>query len=316
MTVTALKHRTILIAGGTGMLGTQLAKTLVDGGYHVVILSRNPETLKQKETPEISFAKWDIANKTIDQNCLQHVYALVNLAGAGVMDKAWTKDYKNEIVSSRVESSALLLKALQSYKNTIEIVISTSAVGWYGESKTNRAFVESDEADTSFLGQTCLAWENAITPVIDLKKRLVIFRTGIVLSNAGGAFVEFKKSLKFRVASILGNGKQIVSWIHADDWCSMIVSAIENDTMVGIYNAVAPQPVDNNKLTTTLAKTALGKGYVPLHVPTAVLKLMLGERSIEILKSANVSAKKILETGFTFKFPNIQSAINDLVNTK
>ena len=140
-------------------------------------------------------------------------------------------------------------------------------------------------------------------------KRLVKLRTGIVLSKEGGALVEFKKPLKFGIAAILGSGKQIISWIHINDLVNIYIAAIENETMQGAYNAVAPIPVSNKELTVQLAKIKKGKFFIPVHVPSFVLKLVLGEMSIEVLKSATVSPDKILNTGFIFMYPDIIAAL-------
>ncbi len=166
------------------------------------------------------------------------------------------------------------------------------------------------------MGQTCKQWEAAIEPVSFLGKRLVKLRIGIVLSNEGGAYVEFKKPLKFRFATILGNGKQIVSWIHIDDIVRAILFAMENEKMEGVYNAVAPRPVSNKELVLEIARKERGRSYIPVHVPTFALKIRLGEMSVEVLKSAAVSSEKIQEAGFIFQYPDIGAAILQLSNKK
>ncbi|HEY1201439.1 MAG TPA: NAD-dependent epimerase/dehydratase family protein, partial [Niastella sp.] len=184
---------TILITGGTGTIGKALSKFLVSKQHQVIILSRNPRT----GAGGISYAAWDPANMTIDIDALQKADYIFNLAGAGVADKRWSKKRKQEIVDSRVHSGELLVKALQENTNKVKAVISMSGIGRYGEDKTRKAsatyFKEGDPAAEDFLGDTCVKWENAIKPVTALGKRLVIFRCGIVLSNDGGAFTEFKK---------------------------------------------------------------------------------------------------------------------------
>ena len=193
-------------------------------------------------------------------------------------------------------------------------MISASAIGWYGPDKPrSKPFVETDAADNSFLGRVCQLWEAAIEPVKELGKRLVIFRTGIVLSNEGGAYPEFKKPLKFRVATILGSGKQIVSWIHIDDIVRLYIEAIEKENLQGIYNAVVPHPVSNSHLMQTIGAFA-GKKYICVHVPEAALKIALGEMSVEVLKSTTVSSAKIEATGFQFAYPIIDAAVEKLAS--
>ena len=302
---------TVLITGGTGLVGNALANALIESGYTVIILSRS---LSDKQTGEnLSYALWDVEKQEIDTAAIQAADFIVHLAGAGVVAKKWTDAYKQEIVDSRTQSSQLIYKALKNNENKVKAIISASAIGWYGaDTEPLKPFTENDAADNSFLGQTCKLWEDSIEPVTGLGKRLVKLRTGIVLSNDGGALAEFKKPIRFGVAGILGNGNQVVSWIHIDDLCRMFIAAIENEKMEGSYNAVAPQPVSNRMLTLTLAKAIHGKFYLPMHVPAFILKIMMGQRSIEVLKSTTVSGKKMLDTGFTFNFNNIESALANL----
>lgn len=242
---------------------------------------------------------------------------IVHLSGAGVADKRWTSERKKEIVESRQQGGALLVKALMQVPNNVKAVISASAIGWYGKdedrSPKKKAFTEDMGADKGFLGETCRLWEESIEPVKDAGKRLVKLRIGIVLSNDGGALPEFKKPVKFGIAGVLGSGRQVISWIHIEDLCRMFVYAIENESVAGVYNAVAPTPVTNKELTLLLAQKMKGRFYVDLHVPVFVLKTMLGEMSTEVLKSATVSAEKIRSAGFTFLYPSIESALDNLI---
>ena len=302
---------TVLITGGTGLVGKHLANALVQKGYKVIILSRRITGQKQQEN--ISYALWDIKKQRIDAGAIKQSDYIIHLAGAGVVDKKWTEAYKKEIRDSRTESSRLIIDTLKNNNNQVKAIVSASAIGWYGaDTDPVKAFTETDATDKSFLGQTCKLWEESIEPVNTLGKRLVKLRIGIVLSNDGGALTEFKKSIRFGVAAILGSGKQIVSWIHIDDLCRLFIYAIENENLQGSYNAVAPQPVSNKTLTLALAKVIRGKFYIPVHVSAFILKIMLGERSIEVLKSATVSCKKILDTNFKFNYNDIETALADL----
>ncbi len=306
------------------MIGTALSRHLLSEGYNVIILSRNPrETAVRhnlgterrifRSTGNLFYSRWDIDKMTIDATALKEADYVIHLAGAGVADKRWTEARKKEILESRTRSSALLLKCLQQNPNKVKAVISASAIGWYGPDN-GKIFTEEDPAANDFLGQTCVAWENSIQPVVELGKRLVKLRLGIVLSDEGGALKEFKKPLALGVAAILGNGKQMTSWIHIDDLCRGFLFAIENRELEGVYNLAAPEPVDNKTLTLALAQKRNGKAYISLNVPSSFLKLALGEMSVEILKSATVSSLKIQQAGFNFIYPNIKSAIRNLSN--
>ena len=307
--------QTVLISGGTGMVGRQLTKHLLKKGYQVIILTRKIPFLKDAN-PNISYALWNLADQTIDSEAVQKASCLIHLAGAGVVDKKWTKVYKDEIANSRTQSSALIIKALSNHTHSIKTIISASAIGWYGEdpSPNAKGFVEIDLAAKGFLGETCKKWEQSIEPVEKIGIRLVKLRIGIVLSNDGGALAEFKKPIQFGVAGILGTGNQMISWIHIDDLCRLFIEGIENEQLAGTYNAVAPLPVSNKELTIELAHQIKGKFYIPLHVPKFILKIMMGERSIEILKSTTVNCEKIKKTGFTFLYPSIEAALHQLAH--
>ena len=303
---------TVLITGGTGLVGSALTKALLQKGFSVIVLTRS--MARKKSSESLIYALWDVNKQQIDIAALQKADYIVHLAGAGVVEKKWTEDYKKEIVESRTESSRLIVDSLKNKANKVRAVISASAIGYYGpDSQLSKPFTEDDVNDNSFLGTTCKLWEESIEPVKTLGKRLVKLRTGIVLSNDGGALAEFKKPIRFGMAAILGTGKQIVSWIHIEDLCRLFIAGIENENLQGIYNAVAPHPVTNKELTLGLAKAMNGKLYVPFHVPSFILKLMMGQRSIEVLKSATVSCKKIMDTGFTFNFNTIESAFENLI---
>lgn len=307
---------TILITGGTGLVGSALTPQLVALGHEVIILSRT----KASNEESISYSVWDVKAQTIDNNAIAKADYIIHLAGAGVADKRWTEERKKEIAESRTESCKLLVKALKQTPNKVKAVISASAIGWYGDDKNltlkKKGFTEDDPPDTSFLGETCRLWEESINPIEQTGIRLVKFRFGIVLSNKGGALAEFKKPVQFGIAAILGSGKQIVSWIHIEDLCRLFIYAIENETLQGVYNAVAPAFVTNKELTLTLAQKMKGHFFIPLHVPVFAIKLILGEMSVEVLKSATVSCGKIQAAGFKFLYRDIEGALEDLTNNK
>ncbi len=305
--------KTVLLTGGTGLVGRTLTHHLITKGYKVIILTRKIPAAAQEQ---VEYATWNVSSQTIDVQAIQKADYIIHMAGAGVVDKRWTAGYKKEIKDSRTQSSALLVATLQNNTNKVKAVISASAIGWYGADVTSagkqKGFLETDKHATDFLGETCKLWEQSIEPVQQLGIRLVKLRTGIVLSNDGGALTEFKKPIKMGIAAILGNGKQMVSWIHIDDLCRMYIAAIENDLMSGSYNAVAPEPVSNKVLTMELATLMKGRFFIPAYVPAFVLKLMLGESSVEVLKSTTVSCEKIKQTGFTFLYPDIMHALQQL----
>lgn len=307
--------QTVLMTGGTGLVGRALSSLLVQKGYRVIILTRN--TKGKINSPSIQYAQWDVVRQWMDLEALQAADFIVHLAGAGVVDKRWTARYKKEIVDSRTLSSQLLVNSLSAHPNKVQAIVSASAIGWYGpDNLAGKSFVESDPAAPGFLGETCKAWEESIAHANQLNIRVCNIRTGIVLSNDGGALAEFKKPIRMGIAGILGDGKQVVSWIHIDDLCRIFVEAIENKSLSGPMNAVAPMPVDNKTLTLSLAKAMRGHFFIPVHIPAWALRLLMGESSIEVLKSTTVSSKKLTNTGFVFLYPSIESAIQALVQPK
>lgn len=305
----------VLITGGSGLVGTALTHYLLQKNYNVIILTRSAG--KKSDRDGLSYAVWDIKKQEMDIVALQQADHIVHLAGAGVVDEKWTDAYKKEIEESRTLSSKLIIDSLQKHPNKVKTLVSASAIGWYGkDERKDAAFTEEDDAADNFLGKVCRLWEESVDPATALGIRVCKLRTGIVLSNDGGALAEFKKPLRFGIAGILGSGDQVVSWIHMEDLCRMYLHCIENTAMEGSYNAVAPMPVTNETLTLELANKMRGKTFIPIHVPGFVLKIMMGKRSIEILKSTTVSCKKIQSQDFTFVYPSIEAALEELCGKK
>lgn len=304
----------VLIAGGSGLVGSRLNQMLTAKGYETIILTRKLPEDKVPAESRSAYALWDVAKGTIDKKALAAADYIINLAGSSVVEKRWTAARKQEIIDSRVQTCNLLVKALAETDNRVKAVLCASAAGYYGADPAGQAvkgFTETHPPAADFLGETCRLWEAGIEPVTGLGKRLLKFRIGIVLSNNGGALAEFKKPLNFGLATVLGNGRQIISWVHIDDLCRMFLYAMENESLSGAYNAVAPQPVSNKTLTVTLAEVN-NKLHITVPVPAFALKIAMGDMSVEVLKSATLSAEKILGTGFSFAYPDIRSALEAL----
>lgn len=303
----------VAITGGTGMVGNALTHALLKEGYEVIIFTRRlPEG--RIRMPGVKYAIWDPGSGVIDASAISGTDHIVHLAGAGVADKRWSRARKKEIQDSRVKGGELLVRALMDTPNMVKSIVTASAIGWYGPDPVipnPEPFTEANPSFDDFLGNTCRLWEESIRPAASMGKRVVTFRTGIILSKTGGTLEEFRKPMRFGVAAILGRGTQVFSWIHLDDLVRMYLMAIKNESMNGIYNAVAPVPVSNRKLSLTLARVRRKK-FIPVKVPSFVLKMVLGEMSIEVLKSATISSSKIREAGFVFEFPTIEEALEDI----
>jgi uncharacterized protein (TIGR01777 family) len=292
----------ILITGGTGLIGTRLSEMLIDQGYEVAHLSRNTRQYSHYKT-----FKWDIERHYIDDNVLPYADYIINLAGASVAENKWTKDRKREILESRVKSTQLLAECLGKTSHHVKAFISASAIGIYGDTGHHLVTEESHYGD-DFLSEVCKQWEAAAWNVHDLGIRTCIFRMGIVLSNQGGALPQIAKPIKLMAGAPLGSGQQYMSWIHIDDLCRLFIQAIEEPLFQGVYNAVAANPVTNEDFTRTLAHV-MHRPLTGLKVPAAGLKLVLGEMSEVVLEGQRVSANKLIQTGFTFEYQNIQQAL-------
>lgn len=292
----------ILITGGTGLIGTRLSEFLIDAGYEVAHLSRQPGKFSRYKT-----FRWDIKNSYIEDNALTWADYIVNLAGASVAGGKWTDDRKKEILDSRVKSTNLLNRCLQSTSNHVKGFISASAVGIYGDAGEKLVSEESTYAD-DFLAEVAKKWEEAAWKMRDKGIRTVIFRMGIVLSDQGGVLPQIARPVKLMAGAPLGSGKQFMSWIHIDDLCRLYIKAIEEPQFSGVYNAVAPNPVTNEEFTKALAEVMHRPLMMP-KIPAFGLKLMLGEMSEIVLGGSRVSAAKVQQTGFTFEYPFIEEAL-------
>ena len=300
---------TILITGGTGTIGKRLARLLLTGNHKVIILTRSLHHIENIQG--VTYALWDISKKNLDITPLLEADVVVHLAGAPVMDKRWTTAYKKEIYDSRISSLELILNMLAANPNKVRTLVSASAIGWYGPG-TEKPFTENDPSNNDFLGTTCSAWEAMADKAGSLGIRVIKLRTGIVLSKEGGAYPQFKTPLRFGIAAIIGSGSQFISWIDVDDLSRMYKYAIENEHLSGAFNAVAPEPLTNKQLTITIAKVVKKSFYIPVYIPTFILRIIFGERSIEILKSAKVSCNKIKDAGFTFLYPSAEASIRHM----
>ncbi len=301
--------QTIGITGGTGFIGTHLVASLLERGNNVIIFTRS---IKKTGNRQLTYAHWDAARSSIDLDALGKIDAMIHLAGAGIADKRWTANRKREISDSRVTGTRFLVAGLKQHAPNCRTFISASAIGYYGPDRENLVpFKEDNPPCNDFIGQVCRAWENEANQASGFL-RTAILRFGIVFGKDGGAFAKFIQPINFGLVPILGSGKAVTSWIHIDDHCKLILSALENDAMQGVYNAVSPHPVSNESLMKTIAKIK-GGIKIPFHVPSFVLKMMLGEMSTEILKSCTVNSDKITATGFTFQYPKIEDAIKDLL---
>jgi len=297
----------VLITGGSGLIGSELTKLLITNGHKVVWLSRS-SGIKNG----ITCYKWDYKNDFIDTKAFDGVDCIVHLAGAGVFEKRWSEEFKKEIIDSRVKATELLVKNA-SECTSIKACISASAIGIYGNSYNTILLNENAELGEDFLADVTKKWELAVNKFESTHIRTVKYRIGIVLAKKGGALPSIISPIKNLIGSPIASGKQIISWIHIQDLCSMILKGIEDETIVGVYNAVAPKPVSNKEFTLTAAKI-LHKPIVMPHVPSFALGLILGkQKAASVVEGIAVSSSKIESSGFKFSYPTLENALNDLL---
>ncbi|MCA4777588.1 TIGR01777 family oxidoreductase [Empedobacter stercoris] len=292
----------ILLTGGSGLIGSELAKILIEKGHQVRILTRE----KNVEHP---FYHWD-KNK-IDEKVFDNLDGIIHLAGC-LIAKRWTKRYKEEILSSRVDTANLLFEYVNKLDVNLKFFISASGSAYYGQITSDKIFKESDEPNTDFLAKVCVAWENAAYQFEEIGARVVCLRTALVLAKNGEGFKLLKKPIQLGVGANLGDGKQWMPWIHIEDLLQIYAQAVENENIKGSFNASAPENSDHSTFNRTLAKK-LNKPFFLPNIPGFVMRLTLGEMSDLVLKGSRIDANKIEETGFTFQFPTLEKAFNDLV---
>ncbi len=299
-------YKKILITGGSGLIGTRLTELLTDAGHSVAHLGRSTRD------GTVKTYLWDIGTRKIDRSALVAADAIIHLAGANVGDKRWTRKRKEDILQSRLQSTGLLFEELEKKNHRVKTFVSASAVGFYGSGENQTYFTEEDKQGKGFLADVVGKWERAVDQISTLGIRVVKLRTGVVLSERGGALKEMLLPVKLYVGSPLGTGEQMLSWIHLDDLCCIFIKAVEDEAMNGVYNAVAPSPVSNKELTYLMAKILKRPIFLP-RVPAIAIKLLFGEMSEVVLEGAKISSKKIQATGFNFKFENADDALIDLL---
>ena len=294
----------VLLAGGSGLIGTRLTELLHMRGHTVRLLTRNPKGPNQ--------FGWEPAKGTIDDKALQDVDYVINLAGAGIAEKRWTEERKREIIDSRVKSARLLRDSFERLNLRPKAYLSASAIGYYGDSGERRMHEIDPPVENSFMVQCCQDWEDAADEVAALGIRTVKFRIGVVLAKEGGALLEFIKPLRFGLGTYFGDGRIWYSWIHRNDLCRAFLWAMENETVSGVYNAVAPQP-ERIKPLVAAAAQAMGKKALLVPVPAFALRLALGEMSAVVLNSNLISDDKIRAAGFVFEYPELLGALQHIL---
>ncbi len=298
----------ILITGATGLIGSKLVEQCHLNGISVNYLTTDKNKIEDKNSYKGFY--WDPNKGEIDSECFHDVSAIINLVGASI-SKPWTKKYKKIIIESRVKSMNLLYNTLKDIDHQVEHFISASGINIYPSSKTKLYTEEDQDAGDSFLIEVVMDWEAAAIRFRDLGMEVSKVRTGMVLAKDGGALPVMLKPFKMGAGAAIGSGNQWQSWIHIDDIVGIYLFILKNQ-LEGKYNAVAPNPVINSKLTKQLGAHLNQNLWLP-NVPGFMLRMVLGEMADLVLESQLVSSKKIEELGYHFKFYNLESALDDLM---
>ena len=298
--------KTILIAGGTGLVGQLLAQTLKNEGYNIRLISRS----KPVNSVFPTFL-WNVEKGVADGNAFKEVDIVINLAGSGVADKLWNERRKKEITESRVKSNQLLAYCFKNYHRPA-LYISAGAIGFYGH-REDEILTEEYAAGDDFLSKSCTAWENAVFETADHDTRLILFRIGIVLSPRGGALQKMLLPWKMGISTSFNPGNQWYSWIHEEDLVRLFVFGIQNEQIEGIYNAVSPNP----EKMYDFAKAMKAQSKLPWRmvwsIPFTLLTAAMGEMSTVLTNSARVSSEKIIRAGFQFTFKKMDEALKNLI---
>lgn len=295
----------LLIAGGTGLIGSRLVELIDHSKYEVAILSRS----KHADT-KVNYIQWDINSQRIDSEALNYPY-IINLTGAGIADKIWSASRKKILIDSRVKSTELLLNTFKENNVKIKSYVGASAIGFYGDRGEEELNVSSSSKGEGFMVECCRLWEQAHMTVKESSEAWSMVRIGIVLSTKGGAFAKMHPPMKMGVASYFGNGAQYYSWIHIDDISRLLLHAVNKE--LGVVNGVAPEPKTNKQFMKEI-KNGLKSSALLLPAPAFGLRLVFGEMADVILNSNRVIPDKLLNDKFHYQFPELAAAAADIVN--
>lgn len=312
-----------LITGGSGFIGTQLVKQLLVEAHDVTVLTRDEvktinhfsEVIREakEEHPAMDLAVGNLSTLGDFEALSDDISfdAVINLAGQGIADKRWTDSVKQQLIDSRINTTKALYNYLEDALIKPDVVITGSALGYYGLHDDDNKIDETGQGDDSFSSQLCAEWEAEAKHIEELGIRTCYLRTGIVLGENGGALSKMLPPFKFGLGGPIGSGKQWMSWIHMDDIIGIIRHAIENESVSGVINGTAPNPVTNKTFSSTLGKVLKRPAFIPM--PAFVMKLMMGEMAEELLLSGQrVIPEKILLADYDFKFIDLEAALRDI----
>lgn len=305
----------VIITGGTGLIGKALYTELVADGHDVTVLSRNPDNTRSKMPAEAKVVQWDGKTANGWDHLADGADAIINLAGAGIADKRWSASRKEVIYQSRIDVGKAVVEAVTAANKKPSVVMQASAVGYYGTDNDDTILTESSGPGSDYLAQVCFDWEASTAALDQMSIRRPVLRTGIVLSNKGGAWPKIKLPFMFVIAGgPLGSGKQWYPWIHITDQVRAMKFILENPEANGVFNLSAPNPLTNKELAKVTGRVMGRPSFFP--TPGFGMKIALGEMATIVLDGQRAVPHKLQQMGFTFKYPTAEAAVRNLTGAK
>ncbi len=307
-----MKNQNILICGGTGFIGQYLIRSFLNEKKKIVVLTRNINRAKKIFPKEITLYEWaSPLTELPPKKAFSSLKGIINLSGENVSQRRWSLIQKKKILESRVLLTRNLVRAIEKYHDhhNLPVYIGASSIGYYEKNK-QEPLDENALLGNDFLALVCDAWEKEIFS-LKKAKRKIIFRIGIVIGKEGGVIKKLVPIFHFFFGAILGSGKQMMSWIHIEDFSQMIRNALENPSYTGVYNATSPQPISNKDFSKAIAKKL--RRIVFLKIPSFFLKIVLGEMASLLLDGQHVYPKKILLKGFRFRYSNFYRGLKKIL---
>ncbi|MEL7503235.1 MAG: TIGR01777 family oxidoreductase [Cyanobacteria bacterium J06554_6] len=303
----------VAVTGATGFVGSALVQQLHANGHAVKVLTRNPDRARRMfpETvfPSVEVVAYAPTESGAWQAEISGCDGVVNLAGEPISER-WTPERKRAILESRQLGTEKLVEAIGLAERKPSVLVSASAVGFYGTSETAEFYETSAPIEADFLSEICQKWEAAATKVKDFGTRLVIVRIGIVLGT-GGAIAKMLTPFRLYAGGPIGSGRQWFSWIHRDDLVQLFIQGLTNEQMQGVYNGTAPNPVRMNELCNTLGEVMNRPSWLP--VPDFVIEALLGDGAKVVLEGQKVLPERTQATGFSYQYPKVESALREIV---
>jgi uncharacterized protein len=305
----------IVITGATGVIGVEVASKLISAGRSVVIFARSPEAAAEKIPGAAEYVRWDSDMDSGDwTRALDGAYGVIHLAGKPLLDARWSEEHKVACYNSRIKGTRALVSAMSAAAKKPEVMVSSSAIGYYGSFEhcnDSSALSEADAAGKDFLAKICFDWEREAIPAEKLGTRVVLLRTGIVLSTRGGMLQKMMTPFSFFLGGPIGTGNQCISWIHIDDEVSIILEALDNPAFKGPVNAVSPTPVNMKEFATKLGEVMGRPSLLP--VPKFAVQFLMGEGAEYAVKGQKVIPEFLDTVGFSFAWPELGDALGDLI---